>query len=82
MYHKGGDGKPRGFGFSGFSFVPASGSSGTTTNAMPPPSNISKNIVPRRTGPETQLAQVGYGVTNRSYGSSNIGKRRIRSEEE
>jgi len=48
-------------------------------------------IQPRRTGPETQLAQMGYGLsggpmmrgggTTHGY-SSHIGKRRVRSEEE
>lgn len=46
------------------------------------------SIQPKRTGPETQLAQMGYGmpggVVMRSHSgsSSGIGKRRVRSEEE
>ena len=44
-------------------------------------------IQPKRTGPETQLAQMGFGApagfAGRSHsGSMNIGKRRVRSEEE
>lgn len=45
------------------------------------------SIHPKRTGPETQLAQMGYGmpggIVGRSHSSSTgIGKRRVRSEEE
>lgn len=63
MFSRGGEGKPKGFGFGGFS------------------------IQPKRTGPETQLAQMGYGMpggmAGRSHSSSTgIGKRRVRSEEE
>lgn len=61
MYHKGGDGQPKGFGFGGFA------------------------IQPKRTGPETQMAQAGYGLMGpgRTQGySSHIGKRRVKSEEE
>ena len=38
--------------------------------------------VPRRTGPETQLAQMGWGMPGRYGTSTGIGKRRAKDEEE
>ena len=73
MFNPGGTGRPRGFGFGGFSISSGSGGPGAGG--------------PRKSvGVETQLAQMGYGVAGmagRSYGSHlNIGKRRVKSEEE
>ena len=70
MFNKGGNGQPKGFGFGGFA------------------------IQPKRPGPESQLAQMGYGMmgshgmlggqsgTSKGGYTSNIGKRRVKSEEE
>lgn len=70
-----GGGKPRGFGFGGFSIGSSSGSSSSAPFRK------------KGTGIETQMAQVGYGMgagmAGRSYGGHmNIGKRRVKSEEE
>merc|ERR1711976_239776 len=72
MFNPGGGGQPRGFGFGGFSI-----GSGAGPRAGGPRKSV---------GVETQLAQMGYGVAGmagRSYGGHlNIGKRRVKSEEE
>ena len=47
-YHKGGDGQPRGFGFSGFAVSQAQAQAQAQSHA------------PRRTGPDSQMAQLGY----------------------
>ena len=74
MYNRGKDGQPKGFGFGGFS-VKSSASS-------------SNNPVRKGTSVETHLAQIGFGMPGsmapaRGFGGiSNIGKRRVKSEEE
>ena len=64
MFHKGGDGKPRGIGFGGFS-------------------------MPKTKGPGNQLEEMNFtgtgsaGFAGRTIGGHmNIGKKRVRSEEE
>ena len=76
MYNRGKDGQPKGFGFGGFSMKSASSSS------------TSNNPLRKGTSVETHLAQIGFGMPgsmapSRGYGGgSNIGKRRVKSEEE
>ena len=65
-FHRGGDGKPRGFGFGGFS--------------------LQKKPEGRGGGTESQMEALGLGMRpgsapQRGYGF-NIGKRRVKSEEE
>ena len=79
MFNPGGTGRPRGFGFGGFSIGSGSGAGGAAPMGAGGPR---KSI-----GVETQMAQMGYGgvagMAGRSYGGHlNIGKRRVKSEEE
>ncbi len=90
MYNRGKDGQPRGFGFSGFS-VKSSGSAagGPSGGRGGARGGGGGNPVRKGTSVETHLAQIGFGMPGslapaRGFGgaASNLGKRRIKSEEE
>ena len=84
MYHKGGDGNPKGFGFTGFGFVKSSesSSSGSSSQAPQPSIQPASGFAAMSMG----LGATGgskFGVPGRTLGyHTGIGKRRVRSEEE
>lgn len=76
MYHKGGDGKPKGFGFGGFALKQTGGSS-SQSQPLTPASGFA-------------AMAMGMGSTSNRYAPpgrtlgyhTSLGKRRVRSEEE
>lgn len=84
MFHKGGDGKPKGFGFGGFaikSTTSSGGGSGSSAAASQP-------LTPASGFAAMSMGMSGsggyrYGAPGRTVGyHTNLGKRRVRSEEE
>ncbi|GFY76793.1 ATP-dependent RNA helicase DDX42 [Trichonephila inaurata madagascariensis] len=75
MFHKGGDGKPRGFGFGGFSLGNSKkqdASSGHSLSAMPPPTMVNKHGY-------TGLQAITQTALDATYG---IPRKRPKTEEE
>ncbi|CAL1266623.1 unnamed protein product [Larinioides sclopetarius] len=73
MFHKGGDGKPRGFGFGGFSLgSKKQDNSGHSLSAMPPPNMVNKHGY-------TGLQAITQNALDATYG---IPRKRPKTEEE
>lgn len=73
MFHKGGDGKPRGFGFGGFSLGKKQEQSTThSLSAMPPPTMVNKHGY-------TGLQAITQTALDATYG---IPRKRPKTEEE
>lgn len=84
MYHKGGDGKPKGFGFEGFGFVKA-GSSSSGSSGSGSSSSQSQGLTPASGFAAMSMGSSSFrfGAPGRTTGyHTNLGKRRVRSEEE
>ena len=77
MFHKGGDGKPRGFGFGGFS-LQKKRSGGSMEPQASQTGHAGLGMIPGMSGPQASGARGGYGHAHHL----NLGKRRVRSEEE
>ncbi|XP_076460295.1 ATP-dependent RNA helicase DDX42-like [Babylonia areolata] len=83
MFHRGGDGKAKGFGFEGFGFVKSSQSSGSSSS-----SQASQPLTPASgfAAMSMGMGSTGtykFGAPGRTLGyHTNLGKRRVRSEEE
>lgn len=91
MFHKGGEGKTKGFGFEGFGFAKSSSSSSSSTSGSASASGASgsqSNFTPA-SGFAAMSMGMGssggfkLGTPGRTLGyHTNLGKRRVRSEEE
>jgi hypothetical protein len=75
MYHKGGDGKAKGFGFAGFALGGSSASSGSSSSSSGSSGPGKGYSNPLGLAPALPGRSAGYG-------SISFGKRRIKSEEE
>ncbi|KAG1692028.1 ATP-dependent RNA helicase DDX42 [Nymphon striatum] len=78
MYHRGGDGKSRGFGFSGFTLGGRSGSSSGGA-AIPPPASLKSSSIPVNSKGYAGLQAISQNAIHENF---NVNRRRPKTEEE